>query len=76
MLLILAGASLLAALAGAVFGPEWIETLTGFEPDGGSGSLERLLLIGPAVAALVLALSGYAARRIDRIFTPLEGTAD
>jgi hypothetical protein len=61
---VLAAAALLAAAAGAVFGPEWIEELTRLQPDRGSGSLEGLLVVGPAVAAVLLGASGYTVRRV------------
>lgn len=56
--------TVLASLAGVlgivtVFSREWIEVLTGFEPDGGDGSAEWLLVVGLLVAAAVL---GGAAR--------------
>jgi hypothetical protein len=63
VLYVLAAISLLATSAGLVLGPEWIEEVTGLEPDGGSGALEFLLVLAPAVAALILGGSAYAVRR-------------
>ena len=40
--------------------PDWIEEVTGFSPDGGSGALEFAI---PAVLFAVAALSAFAARR-------------
>jgi hypothetical protein len=42
--------------------PEWIELLTGLEPDRGSGTLEIAIAVGLAAVAVgsgVLARSGY-----------------
>ena len=63
---VLAAMSLVAALASIVFGPEWIEALTGLDPDRGSGSLEALMVVLPAVGAVVLGGSGYGLRRVSR----------
>lgn len=60
---VLAALSLLFAAAGVVFGPDWIERLTGFEPDGGDGSLETFLVAAPAVGAVLFGLGGYASIR-------------
>lgn len=60
---VLAAIAFVAAAAGVVFGPEWIERLTGLEPDGGDGSLEALLVAAPAVAAVVFGLGGYLSLR-------------
>ncbi len=60
----LAGVSFVSALTGIIFGPQWIERLVGFEPDGGSGSLEVVLVVVPAVAALLLLAGGYTLRRL------------
>jgi hypothetical protein len=51
--------SLLGGIAGVlgvvtVFSREWIEVLTSFEPDGGDGSAEWLLVVGLLAAAAVL----------------------
>jgi hypothetical protein len=59
--------SCLAALAGLVLGPDWIEQLTGAAPDNGDGSLELAWVIVPAAAALLLALAGYGLRRRSSI---------
>jgi len=39
--------------------PQWIELLTGFEPDEGSGSLEWMIVV---VSAIVAGLSWLGAR--------------
>jgi hypothetical protein len=51
----LAVVSLLLAIVTAI-SAEWIEKLTGFEPDGGSGALEWGIALGFGAAALLLAL--------------------
>jgi hypothetical protein len=43
-----------------LFSREWIEELTGWDPDGGNGSLEVLLAVG---LLAVSAVSMLAARR-------------
>jgi hypothetical protein len=63
VLYLLAGAAAVAFLSALVFGPKWIEELTGLEPDGGDGSLEALLVVIPAVVAVGLWASGFAVRR-------------
>jgi hypothetical protein len=49
--------------------PEWIEALTGLEPDAGSGALEWIIagvfLVG-AVVATVLARHDYRRLALDR----------
>lgn len=60
---VLAAIAAAAALAGVVFGPEWIEELTGLQPDGGDGSLEALLVATPAAAAVMLGVGGYVSFR-------------
>ena len=63
---VLAAVSAGAALLGIVLGPEWIEELTGFEPDGGNGALEFLIVLLPAVAAVGFGLLGHrGVRRAD-----------
>jgi hypothetical protein len=60
--IILAIVSALLALT-TVISAEWIEELTGLEPDAGSGALEWGIALGFGAAALVLAL---LARRDSR----------
>jgi hypothetical protein len=43
-----------------LFSREWIEELTGWDPDGGNGSLEIALAVG---LLAVSAISMFAARR-------------
>lgn len=59
----LATLSWLAALAGVIVGPDWIERLSGASPDGGDGSLELAWVIVPLVLA---GASGVAGRRLRR----------
>jgi len=54
-----AGVLALAAGATAIW-PHWLESLTGFEPDGGDGGTEWGLVAGLAAAGAACAL---AARR-------------
>jgi hypothetical protein len=49
----LAGGCALLALLTSLW-RDWIEALTGFDPDRGSGSLEWMLVTGLAVAAVLL----------------------
>jgi hypothetical protein len=44
--------------------PTWIESLTGLEPDGGTGETEWWLALIFAVAALALSLMARRDRRI------------
>jgi xanthine/uracil permease len=47
-------AAVFAALTiGTILWPAWIESLTGLEPDGGSGALERLLVALFAIITVV-----------------------
>jgi hypothetical protein len=59
----LATAALAAGCAGLIGGPEWIEHVSGWSPDGGGGGLEGGLIIVPLVVAIVLALVGRELRR-------------
>jgi hypothetical protein len=47
--------------------PAWFETLTGLEPDGGSGSFEWAIVAALTVAALAAALLGRRDVRAARI---------
>lgn len=42
---------------------EWIEELTGLEPDGGNGELEWLFVATFALAAVLLGAFSYRTRR-------------
>ena len=66
--------SILAAISAGLFvltliNAEWIEALTGLEPDAGSGALEFLIAAAFLVAAVVTALM---ARRDYRQLASLE----
>jgi ABC-type thiamin/hydroxymethylpyrimidine transport system permease subunit len=65
---VLAGISIALGVLTLVF-PEWIEELTGLEPDAGSGALEWIIagvfLVGAVVAA-VLARRDYRRLALDR----------
>jgi len=43
--------------------PEWIEVLTGLEPDGGSGSIEYVIAGGFLIAALMCAALAHRTYR-------------
>jgi hypothetical protein len=57
--LVLATLCVLGAIATLIW-PTWIESLTGLEPDAGSGETEWWLVVVLGVAAVV---AGYLARR-------------
>jgi hypothetical protein len=59
---VLALVSALAALTGVIVGPDWIERLSGWSPDSGSGALESATVVLPALTALFLALFGRGLR--------------
>jgi hypothetical protein len=66
--------SILALISAGLFvltliNPEWIEALTGLEPDAGSGALEWLIAAAFLVAAVVTAVM---ARRDYRQLASLE----
>ena len=45
--------------------PEWIEELTGADPDAGSGTIEWLVVIGFGLASIILSrLAWRTARRL------------
>ena len=54
------GAVGLALFILTLFSREWIEELTGWDPDGGNGSLEILIAVG---LLAISAVSFFAARR-------------
>ncbi len=61
----------LAALLGAAtiltaVWPDWIEGLTGFDPDGGNGSIEWLIVAVLAVATIVVAALARRDLRVVR----------
>jgi hypothetical protein len=62
------GAIGLALFVLTLFSREWIEELTGWDPDGGNGSLEIALAVG---LLAISAISMLAARRdYQRATTP------
>lgn len=58
---ILAAASAVLAIATAIH-PDWIESLTGLDPDTGSGSAEWVVTLILALAAIVLAVGARFTR--------------
>ncbi len=63
--------SLAAICAAAAFGmaflpTDWIEAAVGFEPDGGSGSLEVAAIVAPALVSLILVVAVLRARMTAR----------
>jgi hypothetical protein len=60
----LAAVSAIAALAGVVVGPDWIERLTGASPDGGNGGLELGWVVGPLAVAAFAAVAGRRLRSV------------
>ena len=65
----LAAISALLALITPIF-PDWIELLSGWDPDQHDGSVERLIIIGLAVVAVALA----AAAAIEWRRSPAEAS--
>jgi hypothetical protein len=55
-------AAALAAVAAVIVGPDWVERVSGWSPDGGSGALESALVVLPLIAAAILALAGHSLR--------------
>lgn len=54
-----------ATLLTAVW-PDWIEGLTGFDPDNGNGSVEWLIVVVLAVAAVAVAILARRDLRLVR----------
>jgi hypothetical protein len=46
--------------------PDWIEGLLGFDPDGGNGSVEWLIVVVLAVATVVVAVLARRDLRVVR----------
>ena len=46
--------------------PDWIEGVLGFDPDGGNGSVEWLIVAGLAVATLIVAVLARRDLRVVR----------
>ena len=61
---LLAAVSALAAIAGVVIGPDWIEQVSGWSPDGRSGALESASVVLPLLGAAILAPAGHTLRRL------------
>jgi hypothetical protein len=62
---------ILAAVLGAAtiltaVWPDWIEGVLGFDPDGGDGSVEWLIVAGLAVATLIVAALARRDLRVVR----------
>jgi hypothetical protein len=49
-----------------IFWHDWIETVTGTDPDHHNGSVEWLIIVGLAVACVVLALGARRSWRVVR----------
>jgi hypothetical protein len=45
---------------------DWIERLTGLDPDGGNGTLELLIMLLPTLAVLAWSVRGRAHRVLKR----------
>jgi hypothetical protein len=59
----LATVSVILTITAAIL-PVWIERLTGLEPDGGSGELERLLAVVPGAISIIFGVLAYRTRRL------------
>lgn len=53
-----------------IFWHDWIEALTGWDPDHGNGSVEWIVVAGLLAAAIVM---GLLARRHWMLLTPVPG---
>jgi hypothetical protein len=54
-----------ATIATAVW-PDWIEDVIGFDPDGGSGTTERWIVVVLAVATITVAVLARRRLRVVR----------
>ena len=50
--------------------PDWIEAVTGLQPDNHNGSFERMLVVGAGLAAVILATLARRAWRAAAIAPP------
>jgi hypothetical protein len=63
--IVLAGLLAIATIMTAVW-PDWIENVLGFDPDGGDGSAEWLVVAVLAVATLIVAALARRDLRVVR----------
>ena len=61
---LVSAAAALAAVGSVIVGPDWVERVSGWSPDGGSGALESALVVLPLIAAATLAVAGHSLRRV------------
>lgn len=68
--------SALAAVSAVIVGPDWVERVSGWSPDGGSGALESALVVLPLVGAAILALAGHVLRTVAASLTRVPPTLE